>query len=121
MTWKRGQITLAMGRVDNGRRVQTSERVIDGWTWRAFGIAKQGRLDWYVTHLPTGYFMGGMFPSKAMAQQFCGEIAELTDWATLDVPAMRITSASFRDAFFAAAERARWGEKVALAPTGGRA
>jgi hypothetical protein len=85
--WQPAVFEVAMGETDNMRRdhVYTNHESVRGETWRSFGInADTGPwgTDWNVTHLPTGYRLVTAV-SKTAAQQFCREVADLTDWSTV--------------------------------------
>ena len=59
---------------------------VEGETWGPFGINAEEDdpfpAVWFVTHLPTGHQLVAAV-SREAAQEFCDEIAGLTDWESV--------------------------------------
>lgn len=93
--------------------IRERRETVLGETCGPFGIYKADGRFWAVTHLLTGRMLVDA-ESKRAAKRFCREVADLTDWATVQPGKC---PPAIRDAVIVAFHRARGAMFVDPAPT----
>jgi hypothetical protein len=113
--WTPATFEIAMGEQRDGAAVFRHRETVEGETWGAFGINRDGDgercAEWVVTHLPTGYLLVSA-ESKAAAKRFVREVAPFTDWT-----AVKACPPEIKDAVLAAWWRARGATFVEVGTT----